>query len=132
MTFTQPVPDEDSAPYWEGLRNRRLLVQRCADCGHTQWYFRAMCTACWSRKLEHVQSSGRGVVYSFTEVHQTADAALQAELPYTLALVDLEEGPRVLGRIEEGTVAIGDAVGASFRDIGESTLLYFKSESAGA
>jgi uncharacterized protein len=124
--FTQPIPDDDSLPYWEALRRHELLFQRCGACGHAQWYFRAMCAACWSRDLERVAASGAGTVYSFTEVHQSADPALQAELPFTLALVELAEGPRVLGRIEEGTVAIGDAVMASFRDIGEWTLLTFR------
>lgn len=132
IAWTQPIPDEDSAPYWEGLKNGVVLFQRCADCGHAQWYFRAMCARCWSRNIDEVASSGRGTVYSFTTVHQTADAALAAELPFTLALVDLEEGPRVLGRIEgDDAVEIGDAVAATFRDIGEFRLLYFRAEGAG-
>lgn len=125
--WTQPVPDEDSAAYWEALRHGVVLFQRCADCGHAQWYFRAMCSQCWSRSLDQVASSGRGSVYSVTTVEQTADPALAAELPFTLALVQLEEGPRVLGRIEgDGAVGIGDPVTATFRDIGEFSLLYFR------
>ena len=131
IAFTQPVPDEDSAPYWAGLRNGVLLVQRCAACGAAQWYFRAMCANCWSRDLAHEASSGRGTVYSFTEVYQTADLALQEELPFTLALVELEEGPRVLGRVDGGPVAIGGDVTATFRDIGDTTLLCFRLGSVG-
>lgn len=129
-----PEPDADSLPYWTALRERRVVVQRCRGCGHAQLYFRAICTACWSRDLEAAPAAGSGTVYSFTIVHSVGEPALAAELPYALALVELDEGPRVMTRIEGDpeTVGIGDRVEATFRDIGEQTLLYFRQDGAEA
>lgn len=125
-----PIPDSDSEPYWDGLREGILRYQRCQNCEHAQLYFRAMCRRCWSRRLETASSLGRGSVYSFTVVHQTGNAALSRELPFVLALVDLDEGPRVLSRIEadSGRVAIGDRVTATFHDIDGFRLLYFRKD----
>lgn len=123
-----PVPDADSEAFWEGLRQGVLLYQRCAACGHAQLYFRAMCRACWSRSLEAVPASGQGTVYSFTIVHQVGRPALDAETPFTLVLVDLDEGPRVLARLaaDAGATAIGDRVRAGFRAVGGFNLLEFE------
>jgi uncharacterized protein len=126
--YPRPVPDPDSAPYWEGLRLGTVLFQRCEECGQRQLYFRGVCRACWSDKLAVQESAGRGVVYSFTVLHAVGDRALAAEAPLTIAMVDLDEGPRVLTRIEGDTsdIRIGDRVTASFRQIDdEVTLLHF-------
>jgi uncharacterized OB-fold protein len=128
-TRTKPIPDPDSEPFWAALRERRLLLQRCRACGATQLYFRAMCKVCWSRELEHVESGGKGRVYSSTIVHQVGDPALRPEVPFVLALVDLDEGPRLLTRVtgDFERVAIGDPVRASYVDIeGDCTLVYFE------
>ncbi len=124
-----PEPDGDSQPYWEALKQRRVLFQRCRGCGQAQLYFRAVCRNCWSRDLENVEAAGTGTVYSYTIVHSVGEPALAAELPYALALVELAEGPRVMTRIEGNpeAVEIGQAVVATFRDISdEFTLLYFR------
>jgi uncharacterized OB-fold protein len=127
--FPTPTPDADSAPYWEALREHRVLFQRCGACGNSQLYFRALCRSCWSRDLHEVQAAGTGTVHSFTICHSVGNAALAAELPYALALVDLDEGPRVMTRIaaEPESVRIGDRVTATYRDLDdESSLLYFE------
>lgn len=122
-----PTPDADSQVYWDNLRKDVLSVQRCVACGRAQLYFRAMCRHCWSRELSVETASGRGTVYSFTVVHQTGHPALNAETPYVLALITLDEGPRVLARIEgdPAAAAIGDRVHATFHDAGDFRLLYF-------
>lgn len=86
-----PVEDEVTAPWWAATRERRLLVQRCRDCGAYQHYPRALCTACASTDLEFVPASGRGTVYSHTTVHRAPDPEFPA--PYVVALVRLDEGP---------------------------------------
>lgn len=123
-----PIPDADSAPFWAALNEGRLLVQRCLGCGRAQLYFRALCKHCWSRDLRQEDASGVGTVYSFTVVHQVAHPALRPDAPYVLALIDLDEGPRVVARIDaEGDeVEIGDRVRASLRRVrDEQVLLHF-------
>jgi uncharacterized OB-fold protein len=125
--YPRPVPDQDSEPYWDGLRAGELRIQRCGGCGRAQHYFRAQCRHCWSRELAIEVASGRGTIHSYTVVHQAADPALAAETPYPLALVDIEEGPRLLARIDAaaGAVEIGAPVEAAFHDRGDWTILHF-------
>lgn len=121
----EPVPDADSAPFWDALREGVLTYQSCANCGHAQLYFRAMCRLCWSRALEAAPASGLGTVYSFTIVHQAGHAGLAADVPYTLGLVDLDEGPRVLARLDPEAGAIGARVRAATFAAGAFDLLRF-------
>lgn len=127
--YPRPEPDPDSRPYWDALREHRVLFQHCRACGNAQLYFRVVCRVCWSRDLEQLQAAGSGSVYSYSVVHSVGDPALAAELPYALAIVELDEGPRVMTRIEgdPDVVRIGDRVQATFRDIGgDFTLLHFR------
>ena len=78
-------------PGWD---RRQLMIQRCASCGHHQYYPRPVCLACESANLELVEVAGRGRVYSFTVVHRAVSPRFDP--PYIVALVDLEEGPRLL------------------------------------
>lgn len=67
-----PVVNADSAPYWEGARQGKLLLQRCGDCGTLRFFPRYLCTACGSDRTDWVEASGRGTVHSFTIVHRAA------------------------------------------------------------
>lgn len=94
----RPLPEvmPEAAPWWEATRERRLLVQRCLDCGRHQLYPRAICAACHQTRLEFVAASGEGVVYSHSTLHRAPPGF---EAPYVVAIVRLAEGPRLLTRI---------------------------------
>jgi uncharacterized OB-fold protein len=112
-----PVVNADSRPYWEGAREGKLLLQRCGDCGTLRFFPRYLCTACGSDRTEWAEASGRGTVHSFTIVHRAAFPEFQARTPYVVALVDLEEGPRIMTNIvgdDALAVSIGDAVVVEF------------------
>ncbi len=112
-----PIVNADSAPYWQGAREDRLLLQRCRDCGVLRFFPRYLCTACGSEHVEWAEASGRGTVHSFTIVHRAAFPEFQARTPYVVALIDLEEGPRMMTNIvgrDALKVAIGDAVTVTF------------------
>jgi uncharacterized OB-fold protein len=112
-----PIVNADSAPYWEGAREGKLLLQRCGDCGTLRFFPRYLCTACGSDRTEWAEASGRGTVHSFTIVHRAAFPEFQARTPYVVALADLEEGPRMMTNIvgdDALGVAIGDAVIVEF------------------
>ena len=116
-----PVINADSAPYWAGAREGRLLLQRCGDCGTLRFFPRLLCTECGSDRVEWTQVSGRGTVHSFTVVHRAAFPEFQAIVPYVVALIDLEEGPRMMTNIvgdDALDVEIGDAVTVVFKDRG--------------
>lgn len=94
-----PQPDRITAPWWEATREHRLVVQVCEVCGHAQHPPRGLCIGCGS--TEHLgwrESTGRGVVDSFTVVHRTPRPEL--EVPYVIARVRLEEGVVLLSRLE--------------------------------
>jgi hypothetical protein len=97
QTPAKPVPEptRDSKPYWDGLDEGRLLLQQCAACRKIRHYPRPVCDACYSMEVDWVEASGRGRVHSWTVAHHPFHAGFKDELPYILALVDLEEGVRM-------------------------------------
>ncbi len=121
--MTTAYGDAHSREFWEAAARREYLVQRCTE-GHHQSLPRPFCVTCGAT-VAWVAASGRGTVYSFTEVC-VERAGLQHgfsedfEPPYIVALVDLEEGPRVLTNILGGDCLIGDRVQVSWYDRGET------------
>lgn len=89
--------DPTTEAYWAACAERRLTVQACQDCGHHQHYPRPFCLACQSDALSLVAVGGGGVIYALTIMRLPVIEALPP--PYHLALVDLEEGPRLLTNI---------------------------------
>ena len=92
-----PVPDDVTQAWWDATKEQRLLLQHCAKCGHTQHYPRLMCTQCSAQQLEWIESSGTGVIDSFTTVFRAPAESFDA--PYVIARVRLAEGPTLLTRI---------------------------------
>jgi hypothetical protein len=93
-----PEPDAVTRPFWEAAAQGRLLYQRCSACGHRQFYPRAICTACGATP-EWAESSGQGTVHTFTVVRQYGAPPFSNELPYVVAMIELEEGVRMMGQV---------------------------------
>ncbi|MCP1968228.1 Zn-ribbon domain-containing OB-fold protein [Bradyrhizobium elkanii] len=91
-----PIPDGDTAPFWVGLRDGKLLLQHCSRCRNVQYYQQQLCRACGSEELVHKAASGRGKVHSFSVVHRAPGPAFKDEVPYAVLLVELAEGPRMI------------------------------------
>ncbi|HEU5230087.1 MAG TPA: Zn-ribbon domain-containing OB-fold protein [Ktedonobacteraceae bacterium] len=123
--------DSDSRPYWEGLAQGELRIQRCDACSRAIFYPRALCPHCHSEKLSWIVASGKGTLYSYTVAHQ-AFGAFSADAPFVIAIVELEEGVRMMSRIIDAPreqVAIGAKVQVTFQQIGEDlTVPYFRLE----
>lgn len=92
-----PEMDAAAVAWWDATKERRLLVQRCASCGRSQHYPRALCLGCGGTDLSFARASGRATIHSFTVVHRAPSPAFIA--PYVIALVRLAEGPLMLTRI---------------------------------
>lgn len=91
-----PEPDPDSAPFWEGCRAHRLLLQRCGDCMAWRFPPGPRCAGCGSPRSTWHDASGRGTVYSWIVVtHPVPREVYAAEVPYVVALIELEEGVRM-------------------------------------
>jgi uncharacterized OB-fold protein len=127
-TIPLPRPSELSKPHWEGCRNGELRVQRCSDCGAFEFVPKPVCTRCFSESLEWVTSSGRGHVYSYTEVHRPQRPSF--DVPYIVAIIELEEGWHMLTNLVECTnddVSVGLEVEVDFRRMSDTiTLPYFR------
>ncbi|HUC36880.1 MAG TPA: Zn-ribbon domain-containing OB-fold protein [Acidimicrobiales bacterium] len=117
-----PVPDPDSERYWAAAKEGRLLVQRCEICGARQLYPRDRCLVCRG-PVEWMEASGRGTVHSFTVIRQNHSRPFRDQIPYVVALVDLEEGPRVMTNVvgcEPEEVHIDMPVRATFETVSET------------
>ncbi|MCU1614393.1 MAG: hypothetical protein JWO98_1933 [Frankiales bacterium] len=121
-----PVVDADSARFWAALRDRKLTVQRCGTCGRHVFYPRALCPNCHAELVDWVECSGRGTVYSYTVARRPAGPAFAADAPYVVALVDLDEGVRMLTNVVSTpleNVRIGARVVVRFTDVAEGITL---------
>ncbi|WP_326542622.1 Zn-ribbon domain-containing OB-fold protein [Pseudorhodoferax sp.] len=85
----------DAQPHWDGLAHGRFLVQRCAQCGLLRHYPRPMCAACHAMEHAWVEVGGRATVRSWTICHHAFLPELASEVPYVLAIAELDEGVRV-------------------------------------
>lgn len=117
MSKILPRPTDTSEPYWQGCRERELRLQKCNACQQVQFYPRIMCSFCQHQSLDWIVASGRGEIASFTVVRRGVSEAYPT--PYIVALIDLEEGPRMMSHVVGVTsdaVAVGDAVKVDFED----------------
>jgi uncharacterized protein len=121
--------DSDSQAYWEGLAQGELRIQRCANCSRHVFYPRALCPHCHSDQLSWVTATGNGTIYSYTVAHQ-AYGSHADEVPFIIAIVELEEGVRMMTRIVNSSreqVVVGAQVHVTFYPAGEGiTLPYFQ------
>lgn len=119
------IGNADTAPFWSGTACGELLYQRCTACERTQFPPRRYCAHCQSSQIEWKASAGQGSVHSFTVVHRAPTAAFKDEVPYTIALVDLDEGFRMMLNVLGSPPAhteIGARVRIVFRRCGEAML----------
>ncbi|KRW91901.1 hypothetical protein SD51_06595 [Alicyclobacillus tengchongensis] len=123
-----PVLDTDSRPFWEGCRQGVLRIQRCKTCARYVFYPRSICPHCMSDDLVFVEAKGLGTVYTYTVVHR-GFGPFQDEVPFTIALVDLDEGVRMMTRIVDAGegIGIGDRVEVVFSERDDGLVLpYFR------
>ncbi len=122
-----PQPDALTRPFWDACRRGALEVSSCENCGHLFLPPGPGCPKCWSTQLAMVPVSGRGRVFSHAIYRRTYDPGIPA--PYVVALVELDEGPRLISNIvgcEPDEVAIDMPVRVRFDDVGEFTLPRFE------
>jgi hypothetical protein len=121
----RPLPDRDTQPFWDGCRDGRFLVPRCAACGHARWPPGPMCPTCQSTDTDWIESSGRGTVYSWIVATHPVDPVLADQVPYVVAMIDLPEGVRVVGNVDgcrPEEVTAGMEVELFFSDPGEDGI----------
>lgn len=105
--------DPINRAFWEAATHGKLVVQQCVDCDSYQFYGRPFCLSCQSDHVKWVETAGFATVYSITRVELSFDPS--AETPYLVAVVELDEGPRMMTQIVNGDAEIGDRVQVSWR-----------------
>ncbi len=107
-----PEITELNKPYWDGLAQGEVRLQKCGACGKYQYPAETFCYECGAQKMSWVKVAGEGTVYSFIVVHQLYHKLLKPFMPYTVAIVQMDEGPRMLAAMLglKKSIAIGDRV----------------------
>jgi uncharacterized protein len=134
QTYGKPLPVADpvTAPFWESVRAHAMRLQRCTGCGRWIFYPRGLCPHCFSDDLAWEPVAGTGVVHAFTIVHRHPSPAFNAEIPYVVALIELDEGARLLSNLVEvapdpAEVRVGLPVEVVYDDVtAEVTLPKFR------
>ena len=127
-----PQPDPITRPFWDSVKAHAMQLQRCSACGTWVFYPRALCPSCLGATLEWRPVSGRGVVHAFTIPHRHPSPTFQPDLPYVVALVELEEGARMMTNLvdvppDPAHVRVGLPVEVVYDDVtSEFTLPRFR------
>lgn len=114
-----PEVNQITKPFWDGCKLHELRMQFCNSCNEWIWYPKAWCPSCGKRDgIEWKKLSGRGTVYSYTVIRQVIDnsPAFQADIPFLIGLVELDEGPRIYSNIDGKETTIGETVQVYFDD----------------
>lgn len=94
-----PVPSEDSQPFWAAAKKHELSLQRCGTCGSFRFPPAPVCPECTSLGGDWTKLTGRGTIFSFVVFHRAFHKSFEKDVPYAVALVELEEGPRLVTNI---------------------------------
>jgi uncharacterized OB-fold protein len=127
-SYSKPLPiiDEDTAPYWKYCKQHELRMQKCSDCGHIRFPASVLCPACHSMDAQWMKLSGKGKIFSYVVFRQAYHPAYKGDIPYVVAIIQLEEGPRMESNIIDADVdeiEIGMSVKLVFDDVTDSISL---------
>jgi uncharacterized protein len=134
MRFDLPTPDDETAEFWAGCRAGRLLLRHCGACDEFHYYPRPFCPKCWSGEVEWRKASGRARLYTYSIVHVNDLPPWPERVPYVAAVVDLDEGPRMMTNVEGCDLAdleIGMTLAVDFKAVtDEVTIPVFRPAAA--
>ena len=112
-----PAPTELTEPFWDGGLSGELRLQKCANCGHIRYPVSAICPDCWSADYDWTAVTGRGTVQSYIVFERAYHEAWADQVPYTVALIELDEGPVLVSNVvgvQPSAVRVGQPVTVVF------------------
>jgi uncharacterized protein len=115
-----PTIEAESQPFWDAAHNGKLLIASCRACTKVHHYPRPFCPSCWSDQVELIEASGKATLYTYSTVHRNELAPFSERVPYVAAVVELEEGPRLMTNVincDPATLTIGMALKVSFVEL---------------
>ncbi len=115
-------------PFVEGLRRRELLLPWCKGCGKPHFYPRTACPHCWGEEYEWKKAKGTATIHTFAVVRANPPSAFRDLMPFTIAILDLAEGVRMLSNVvgEAKDLSIGDTVQLAFVERNGANLPLFR------
>lgn len=129
-TYTKLVPSPlpETQPYWDGLNEGNLKVQKCGSCGRLRHYPRPVCDKCHSMDVDWATMTGNGKVHTWTITHHAFHPGFKTELPYVLVTVDLDEGVGMQAQLDapaDTKLEVGQAVEVRFARVKDDLTLPF-------
>jgi hypothetical protein len=130
--YAKPLPTltEENRPFWDGAREGFLRMQQCRECSHIRFPISHVCPECLSYEYEWKNLSGRGEVFAYIVYHKLYNKAFSKDIPYNVALVQLEEGPRMYSNVvgcSNDSVKVGDKLVVVFDPVtSEITIPKFR------
>jgi uncharacterized OB-fold protein len=121
-----PIITDDNSPYWEYIRKHELRMQKCTQCGFIRFPVSIVCPKCHAMDAEWVKLSGKGIIYSYVIYRIAYHPAYQNDIPYVVAIIQLEEGPRMESNItgcRMEDVKINLPVEVIFEDVTDTVTL---------
>jgi uncharacterized OB-fold protein len=134
--YQKPLPLISSLnqPYWDALKHREFKLQQCGDCTRIWYPPSPLCPGCWSRNFSWTPLSGRGRVNSWVIFHQSYFKGFDPDIPYNVAEIELDEGPRVLTNlidVNNDEIIFGMPVEIVYDDVtSDITLAKFRPRAA--
>jgi len=129
MDRTLPTPTPETAHFWEGCKAGELRLQRCRTCAESYFPPRPFCPKCGSREVEVFRASGRAILWSY--VINERPRRDMGDKPHSIAVVALEEGPRMMTNIvgcpqTPEALTLDMPLAVTFETFGEIALPFFK------
>jgi len=94
-----PIPSPETEPFWAAARKEILVIPRCDECGSTWFPPSEACPSCGAARYSWITASGRGKIFSFVVFHRVYHRAFKDKVPYVVAVIELEEGPRLISNV---------------------------------
>jgi uncharacterized OB-fold protein len=124
-----PNPIPTSQPFWAATKEHKFMLQRCPQ-GHVFYYARTHCPECLSRDLEWFEASGKGKLYSYTVCRRAQSPDFEPDVPYVVAAIVLDEGPRMTSLLVDAdpdNVQVDGRVEVVWQDVSEEVSMpYFR------
>ena len=132
MAYNKPIPTPSplTQPFWDGAKQGKLMLPRCTNCNRVHWYPRHICPFCYSNKIDWIEGSGEGTLYTFAVQHR-AFGGWAEEAPFVTAYIDLKEGDRMLTVLRgvdpnaPGSIKIGSKCKVEFEEASDEISIPF-------
>jgi uncharacterized OB-fold protein len=99
MTQFFPIPNFDTEIFYNGCKHKKLIFQKCTNCGHIRWPYSFACPVCFEIDTELIEAKGTGKIYTFTIYNVAFHKSFKDKTPYVVAVIKLDEGPKIVGNI---------------------------------